>query len=810
MKTYRITAFILAVIMLAGALSACSASGKSDGAKADAPAAAPNVTRQEAQTVSSKYAYVADYIELPDGIDYVISSCLSDDKLFFAANVVSGQETYTDEVTGEEYSYDAYTNKLFCVDLETRECAELGSVEQGSSTDEDGWNHESYISAMAAGADNTVWLCRQNSSYRYNLPENFDPASDQQWNYYESGETSFEIVQLDGSGAQLKAFTLATSSFSDEGNAYISSFIVDANGYIYVGNWSEVLVLDQDGKLLFRLDTSDFGSELQQYSATQVGVYSYGETRGVKLIDPSKQDWGETIELPSKAYNFFPGSGEYDLYYEYNEKIYGYNAETGAEDKVVDWLECDMNSPESCRVLPDGRVLAVISEWDDDGNHTQIAILNRVAASEQTEKTVLTLACMYLDYNIRNQILAFNRSSSKYRIVVKDYSEFITGEEDSYENALTRLNTEILSGNLPDIILSSNLPVDRYAAKGMLLDLWEFIDADENISREDLMLPVLEAASTDGKLYSLAPAFHITTAIGMGKVVGEYDNWTLAEVKDAMTKLQDGATVLGESYTQETGVQDILAGSLSAFIDWESGTCSFDSQEFIDLLEFIKQFPESFDYENFDWETDYESDYKRMRTGRQLLTQAYLTDFGSLYVQYAALEDDACFVGLPTGETASRFVLSSPVSITTACADKDAAWAFVRSLLQEDFQQDIYSFPVVRKYFDAMAEKAMVQEYQTDAEGNRVLDENGEPIKISNGGYGFGNDEMYEIYAVTQEQYDDLMALINSITAIQQSDSSVLEIIQAVTPQFFAGEKTAEEAAKEIQNRVGLYVAEQS
>ena len=198
-----------------------------------------------------------------------------------------------------------------------------------------------------------------------------------------------------------------------------------------------------------------------------------------------------------------------------------------------------------------------------------------------------------------------------------------------------------------------------------------------------------------------------------------------------------------------------------------------------------------------------------MREGRQLLSATYLSDFGSVYVQYAALNDDVCYIGFPSGSARSEFDIDSPLSITTACADKDAAWAFIRSVLSDDYQSSIWSFPISRKAFEAAAAKAMEQEYETDANGNKVLDENGEPIKVSMGGYGFGNDEMYEIYAMTQEQYDDLMALINSTTAIGRYDESIMSIITDVTGSFFAGEKSAEDTAKTIQSRVNLYVAEQ-
>ena len=276
-----------------------------------------------------------------------------------------------------------------------------------------------------------------------------------------------------------------------------------------------------------------------------------------------------------------------------------------------------------------------------------------------------------------------------------------------------------------------------------------------------------------------------------------------------MTKLQPDATIFSESATKSDILSSCITRNISSFINWETGECSFDSPEFIELLNFANEFPAEFDYDNYNWDTDYESDYKRMREGRQLLSSTYLSDFGSVYVQYAALNDDVCYIGFPSGSAHSEFNIDSPLSITTACANKDAAWAFIRSVLSDDYQSSIWSFPISRKAFEAAAAKAMEQEYETDANGNKVLDENGEPIKVSMGGYGFGGDEMYDIYAMTQEQYDDLLSLIASTTRTGSYDTSIMAIINQETGAFFNGEKSAEDTAKIIQSRVKLYVAEQ-
>ena len=103
----------------------------------------------------------------------------------------------------------------------------------------------------------------------------------------------------------------------------------------------------------------------------------------------------------------------------------------------------------------------------------------------------------------------------------------------------------------------------------------------------------------------------------------------------------------------------------------------------------------------------------------------------------------------------------------------------------------------------------MTQEYETDADGNQILDENGNPIPISNGGMSYGDEPMIELYAVTQEQYDAVMAVIDSTTSFVDYDQNVLNIISDEAAGYLAGSKTVEEASKLIQSRVSLYIQEQ-
>ena len=256
-------------------------------------------------------------------------------------------------------------------------------------------------------------------------------------------------------------------------------------------------------------------------------------------------------------------------------------------------------------------------------------------------------------------------------------------------------------------------------------------------------------------------------------------------------------------------LQYCVAMNADSFMNWQDGTCNFDSDEFRALLEFVKPFPAE-----YDWQSDseeYESDYSRLKNGKQLLYPTSLYSFDDLYYTFAALNNDARFVGFPRedGSTGNAFNSDATLCITTTCRDKAGAWAFIRSTLEEDFQKSLWNFPILKSAFEANAKEAMTQEYETDADGNQVLDENGNPIPISTGGMSYGDEPMIELYAVTQEQYDAVMAVIDSTTSFVDYDQNVLNIISDEAAGYLAGSKTVEEASKLIQSRVSLYIQEQ-
>ena len=853
MKTYRMIAALLAIVMLLGMFAGCSKNGgdTTDPSNPNSTIGTKTETNDEKAASTSKYTYQAEFLPIPDNIQYVNTSTISGANLYFTGSIIDGKQSYIDE-NGEEIEYDNYRSALFKMDVETGNCTELTEFQLPEVPE--GWMGSTDLNTIQTGADGTLWAIYGSYTYRYNPPADL-AEDDSMYNYYEEGENKTGLLHLDADCKEIKRIEF--SQTDENGNSfYVSSFFVDNSGNVYLSDWQSVYIYDQDGNKKTTVDLGENGGDLCELKAGVVGVSYYKNDeakpeesgRVFQEIDPATGKLtGDTVKLPDVAYSFFPGDDVYDIYYDYNGNIYGYKFDTDTKDKVIDWIECDINSNNlnSYSILPDGRVIAFENTYDDQTqtNTMQLIVMTRVDAASVVNKTVLTFACMYLDWNMRDAIVKFNRASNTHRIVVRDYSEYNT--DDDYTAGIQKLNTEMLSGKLPDMIdiNTYSMPIEQYAAKGFLTDLYELIDADPDMSRESFVQPVLKALeSADGKLYQLPQTFAVDTAIALDKVVGDYDTWNLAAVKDAMTKLQDGATVFDVYSTKSDILSTCISRNIDTFVDWENGAAHFDSDEFKALLEFANSFPDTYDWENAD-EEDQDSAQNRMNAGKQLMSSFYVSSLEDILYQLTGYNGKVKFVGYPSEDGTSNhaFQIDGAIAISSNCADKTAAWNFMKQFLNEEYQSsyNIWSFPINQAAFDAKLKEMMTEEYQTDDNGNVMKDDNGNPIRIpkvtyytdGNGtmtGYSTGNGgvavmqasadgsvEMGEngevnVYAMTQEQADEILGLINATTAVYGYDESIMGIITDEAAPYFAGEKSLDDTVNMIQSRVNLYVAEQS
>ena len=817
----------------------------------------------DTQQLSAK-VYVPEFLSLDLdllGKDFYLSSGCTD-----GTNVYLLCHVYPDYEAGEE-GEGRYT--VVRIPLDGGEPTELENftpAQKPEGYDEGNVNYDNF----RVGADGSLWVAESAYAYKYDLPEDFDSETDYVWNYdmLENVELNYQ-VQLDATGAEITR--IDTSSLREKADVeyfYAGGTIIDKDGDIFVCSDGKLVVLDSAMNVRFTVeDESLWGDDMVLLSDGSVGaLVTVSDTidntysRQVRAVDKSTKKWGESYDVPNNVYNIYNGGGEYLFYYKNGEALYGYKAEAeeGAErgERLLSWLDADIDSDsiEFFSFLEDGRVVVMTRSWySSSGPEYNLAILTAKDRSEIPEKITLSYATMYLGQDERNRILTFNKNSTTHRIQVTDYSEYATDED--YMAGITKLNTEILAGKVPDILSVDSLPLRQYGAKGILEDLWPYIDNDPELGREKLMDRVFTAAEQDGKLYQVFDSFSIQTIIGSTKVVGENMGWTMQEFQDALASMPEGCSPFGVSSTKSGVLSAMLSQNLDSFVNWDTGECFFDSDNFKTALAFCNTFPLEFDYSSYEYSSE-DSDTTRIAEGRQLLVQAYLSDFRSFqryeamfggtdalqhfYLSYnygpngytvevtdAPVTDQwggtnesnrvipgryVTFKGYPTedGSCGSTFNISGGLAISSSCADKETAWSFIRQLLlpeEEDNRYYRWNFPVNKADFDKMAEEAMTAEYMTDGEGNPVLDLDGNPIEESQGGWGW-DDMMIDIRATSQSEYDQIMELYNAIDSVYSYDTKIFEIVTDVAGSYFAGDKPLEDAASLIQNRVNTYVNE--
>lgn len=620
------------------------------------------------------------------------------------------------------------------------------------------------------------------------------------------------LYHLDGDGEQTGCLDLS-AAVAETGLAQLSlpQVSVDSDGWVYLQNEGKVYVIDKDLSLRFSLDTGPHsgGAVLLADGRVAVPVLLSGKpgepaVYELRTIARETGDWDAVYSLPESAEanlwrsRFYSGGGGSLFFAACANTLYSWNTEAGNYEVILDdssGMSLDGNNVACVTVGEEGRIFILSSRQ----GKTELAALTPADASQLPEKKILTLGTIVADLGLTGLVADFNKSSQEYRIQIKEYGQPV-------DEGLMKLNIDIASGKIPDLLCVDRLPVEQYGEKGLLEDLWPYIDSDPEVGRERLMDHALECAQQDGKLYMVFNGFSINTTVGAAAVVGERMSWTLADLQAALEQMPEGCLPCSPSDCKRYFLMDLINADLERYIDWSAGKCFFDGEEFRELLSFVDSLdiaPEERGSGIYYQESD-------ILAGKQMLyTPAWgIGNFFELQKYEALFDGPVSLIGYPSDGICcgSSFDVMGgyPIAITTACTDLEGAWAFLRTLLlprgvDESKITQESAFPINREDFDQLVQISMAE---------RGDDE----VKI---GYSFNRPEgevlRRELYRpVTQAEYDQVMELYEAIDHVYAEAIALWDIISEQASRFFAGEGTLEQAAEAIQSRAELYMNEQA
>ena len=821
-KIKKLAAFIMAAVLLVTAFSGC---GKQEVEQTDTP----------------DFVYVPTYqkFEMPEDVNWVNQLQFIGGKIFFVAEgTAEGKEMVYED--GSVYKPTISVNKLFSVNTDGTELTEIMTVGYDNYWEETGGYNEN-INSVSEGVNGVTAIVSETETY-YDLPADFNENTDYMWNY-ERQRAKYYFVPIgeDGSVGEKTLFYETENLYEDY--FYPERCICDAEGNWYIGTWNQIRVYDSAYNEIAKIDVENGINGLVKLKDGSVAANVWGsESYVLCAVDAKAQKLSEEeIVLPNNVYSANYGGGIYDFIYgsSNGNSLLAYDIATGESVKIVDWLDSDVDASgvyaDRISIVDEETIVAFEEVWKDSGTSYNIITLKKTPYSEIKQKEIITLAAIYLDYDVRTRILEFNKTNPDYRIRVTDYSEYASGEDYL---GLTKLNTEIISGNIPDIFITRNMPVAKYAGKGVFEDLVPYIEND--MGWDSLVEPFLKALMNDeGKLYEIYDSFSVNTYMGLKNVVGDGSSWTFDDLKEAFAKLPEGATVFESDFTKETAFYYLFSNSIDQFVDWETGECRFNTEEFIDILEFTENFPLTFEYTD-DYYMYNEMSVVRLINGKQLISRVNLYNFS--YVRgntFYLLGDQTAFVGLPTNEGMGHtFNLSGAgYAISSTCKNKDVAWDFIKVILTEEYWDDKYigNFPTNKAVFERLAKEEMTPTFDEFYEPTGIMsgtysgeevaedtitfpdyvkgqvNEQGWHEAPKNYGYIESNGVYYDIpiFAMTEQEYQEIMNVIENTTKISRYDDSVMNIVNEEVAYFFNGERTAQQTAEYIQSRVNLYVNEQ-
>lgn len=623
------------------------------------------------------------------------------------------------------------------------------------------------------------------------------------YDYQEPISQKMELCKFSAEGKLISAIDL-TDALGENANM-VQFMETDKEGNIYIGCDQSVYLLDKEGKKKQEIALDNWINAMFAAKDGSILVSFYGnEGAEVHTIDAATGKLGEKISaLQVEQYGnyVFAKGTDTDIMFRAGNKLYTYNFADEAPVEVLNWIDCDINSDDvhSFTALEDGRILVVTTGWDREtgAGNTELAYLTKKKGSEVPEKTLLTFATMGLSFDIKEKIIDFNKTNNRYRIEIKEYLKDYS--EEGFKLATEQMNADIASGNCPDLIDLSGGNMKKYAAKGLLEDLYPYMEADPEINKEDYLENVVKAYETDGKLYSLPPRFYIYTAMAKQSVVGDKKSITLDEIIELTKSLPEG-TDLYEYANKELILRNNIMMNMESYVDWNTGECKFTDEEFMKALEFANQFDQEYTYNE-----DAPSTATRLHDGTLVMATLGISSAMDYQVYEGMFGEPVSFVGFPTSGENGSFIGSygTQLAIGSKSAAKEGAWEFIRQELTKEAQEKETKynngFPIMKSALEKSLAREMEDEYYEDAEGKKH--------KQPRTTWGMEDFQM-EVYAASQEQVDVVKELIESADTLYQYDEEMFTIIMEEAKPYFEGQKTVKEVADIIQSRVQIYVNE--
>lgn len=557
------------------------------------------------------------------------------------------------------------------------------------------------------------------------------------------------------SSYDMKGNLIGEKAIADSGlDRCPNSIGVYDDGSFLISNTDALVLYNADGGLMNILHSDKYSFKSVIRCEGNNTAYIFAGSKGEKnprnlllKFDSSTTDYTE-IELPMAADAMT--SFKDDIYFASENMIYKVDKEENIAEPIFDFSDEGITYSNLCNVF----------EWDDrfvllkeNSSGSASRIFKTVVFSPTSEKGMpdksvnLTLydPDALLDrYSIAEIINSFNEDNPDIHVELKKYKKDI--------------NYVLSSNDRPDLIVYDAKDRNALAKSEQLLDLSKMLSDSQNLSEGDFIDGLIEDIQYNGCLFGLPRNIGIKTLGGVEDKLGEESGWTVDQFLDCLT---DRPEILEKSWMQK---EDLLRICLEGTLH------DYDDHDYSKLLEKINRvttYP-------FDFSTPvHEADIST------IIFEAFnaIPEFDKQYGKRFVLK------GFPSSTGEPRYILDyNAIGMLKTCENKEEAYRFIEYFVTWRYGSDM-QFYSTKELFN----------WAREASGTLDLSKDWQLEK--------------RVY-MTEEQLDRPVKTLPYLTVLSDSDEEIIDIIVEESSPYFNGDKSLEETADVIKQRVSILLEE--
>ena len=640
------------------------------------------------------------------------------------------------------------------------------------------------------------------------------------WNCLE-GENTFLAVYLSAEETK-KEFDL-TLMPEGQGYVYKSQFSPSGN-ILLMGDKFLCEISREDGRLIRTYESggyvTDFGIAGNQLLVfADDTIYYYSAKTGDPLPEETvftehlQMESGENTEEVVSS-RVFTGMGEQGILYVSKKGIYVYNLGGSVVEQLLSegYLTGISSKTELMDVETDadGNIYLAVSDRYSDNPTGMLLKYGYDKEQEAVPGTELDIYMLKRDTHMEQMISLFQKEYPDISVTVQ---EGMTGEDGvTATDAMKNLNTEIMSGEGPDVLLMDNLDAENYIERGMLEDI-------SGIMEKAGILENIQKAyeEEDGSIYCMPVRFGIPILAGGS---GEIDNAVdLEKIADMTEKYENqySDSFFPAYQIKWPGVMLRFFGEISA-PEWMKKDGTLDEKKVKDFFQQVNRIYQagqkagnaSLD-STYEYAEKMERIYDKNRReesslnsylvpcadGQALFSYGYLFSLEELFL-LTTIEKQNSDIShrLLNGQAENCFSPEMIMGISVKAREKEAAELFVSFLFSEEQQKNNKEagFPVRKSVYDS-------EEYwELGQEGNIE--------------YGFSstyNGESHDMITVVHsadDQIKEIQKLGKTLTMPSGGSRIIQDSVLEAGKRYLYGGTDLDKAVEQAVSQVKLYLAE--